>query len=246
MTATFARTLIIYFILVTAMRLTGKRQIGELQVSELVITYMLSELAVFPIIDKNAPLLHSVIPIVILLSLEVIFSFIQTKSRRFRKIFSGGPTVLISKGKLNAPELAKNRIDLEELLGELRLKGAFDISEVEYAFLEENGQLSVLLKASASPFTPNQLDFNVTEKGCTHAVIVDGEINRAGLSATSKNERWLEELLTGEQLEISTIFLMTVDDAGGITAMITDESDPHKIAKQLRLPPRRNRKDNSE
>lgn len=235
MLTVFIRTLIMYFTLVIAVRLTGKRQIGELQVSELVVTYMLSELAVFPITDKNAPLFHSVVPIIVLLSLEVIFSFIQTKSIRFRKLFSGGPTLLISKGKLNAAELAKNRIDLEELLGELRLKGAFDIADVEYAFLEENGQLSVLLKASSSPFTPDQLDITVTEKGCAHAVVVDGEINRAGLVSALKTERWLEALLKKENITADDVFLMTVDDAGCSTVMVRDKSDKQKIIKQITI-----------
>lgn len=233
MSTVFIRTIAIYFFLVIAMRLTGKRQIGELQVSELVITYMLSELAVFPITDKNSPLSHSIIPIIVLLSLEVIFSFIQTKSRKFRKLFSGGPTVLIEKGKLRAEELAKNRIDMEEFLGELRLKGAFDIADVEYAFLEENGQLSVLPKAAVSPFTPEQLKISVTEKGCPHAVVVDGEINRAALKSASKNEKWLTDFLTKEKLELSRIFIMTVDDSEGITIMLTKAGQPHNIEKQL-------------
>lgn len=242
MLTVFIRTLIMYFTLVIAVRLTGKRQIGELQISELVITYMLSELAVFPITDKNAPLSHSVIPIVLLLSLEVIFSFVQTKSRRFRKLFSGGPTILIAKGKLDGDELAKNRIDMEEFLGELRLKGAFDISDVEYAFLEENGQLSVQLKASASTFTPEQLDIKVTEKGCPHAVVVDGEINRAALTSALRNEKWLLDFLEEERFNLQQVFLMTVDDVGGITVMIREEGERHKIAKQIQFEPKKGRK----
>jgi len=242
MLTVFLRTLIMYFTLVAAVRLTGKRQIGELQVSELVVTYMLSELAVFPITDKNASLAHSIIPIVMLLSLEVIFSFIQTKSIRFRKIFSGGPTLLISKGKLDAAELAKNRIDLEEFLGELRLKGAFDIADVEYAFLEENGQLSVLMKASASALTPEQLAFPVTEKGCSHAVVVDGEINDAGLASAKKSGRWLLELLEKEGLTADDVFLMTVDDVGSATVMVRDKSEKHKIAKQFTVEAEKNKK----
>ena len=233
MLTVFLRTLIMYFTLVTAVRLTGKRQIGELQVSELVVTYMLSELAVFPITDKNAPLIHSIVPIVVLLSLEVVFSFLQTKSIRFRKFFSGGPTLLISKGELDAAELAKNRIDLEEFLGELRLKGAFNISDVEYAFLEENGQLSVLLKASQSPFIPSQLDLPVTERGCAHAVIVDGVINEVGLCSASKSQQWLENLLTKENVDTANVFLMTVDDAESATIIVRDSSDKYKIIKQI-------------
>ena len=101
MLTVFFRTILIYLILILCLRISGKRQIGELQVSELVVTFMLSELAVFPITDKNIPLLYAVVPIISLLSLEVIFSFLQTKSISIRKLLSGRPVILISKGKLS-------------------------------------------------------------------------------------------------------------------------------------------------
>ena len=176
MATVLIRTASIYLILIMAMRLTGKRQIGELQIAELVVTFMLSELAVYPITDKNASLAHAVLPIILLLSLEVIFSFIQTKSRTARKLFSGGPTVIISQGRLCIEELAKNRLDLEELLGELRLKDIFDISEVEYAILEENGKLSVFLKAPKRPATVEELGVIPIDAGISHPIIIDGKI----------------------------------------------------------------------
>ncbi len=237
MATVLIRTALIYLILIMAMRLTGKRQIGELQIAELVVTFMLSELAVYPITDKNASLAHAVLPIILLLSLEVIFSFIQTKSRTARKLFSGGPTVIISQGRLCIEELAKNRLDLEELLGELRLKDVFDISEVEYAILEENGKLSVLRKATDSPFTPDQLGIKVSEKGCAHAVVVDGEINRPALVSASKSETWLTDFLNRESADLQSVFLMTVNDAGEVTLFITDPADKHRLLRQIHRKP---------
>ena len=236
MLTTFIRTLIMYFSLIVAVRLTGKRQIGELQVSELVVTFMLSELAVLPITDKSLPLSFAVIPIVLLLSLEVIISFIQTKSIAFRKFFSGGPTVLIEKGKLKAEELAKNRIDLEELLGELRQKGAFNISDVEYAFLEENGKLSVLPKAESAPLTPAQLAFPVVEAGCSHAVIVDGKINDTALSSANMTAKHAEKLLSSEKLTVADVFLMTADDAGNVFIVVKQSPTSCEVARQISIP----------
>ena len=231
----FIRTLIIYLILVAAIRLTGKRQIGELQISELVVTFMLSELAVFPITDKNIPMLHSAIPIVLLLSLEIVFSFAQTKSRTFRNIFSGKPTIIIRRGKLLPEALAGNRLDIEELLGELRLQGVFDISDVEYAFLEENGKLSVLPKADSSPLTPTALGFKVTERGIAHQVISDGCVSDEELEAASKDRRWLSRILELADTAEENVFLMTVNDAGDISVYISDPSDKMKLSRQLTL-----------
>lgn len=218
-----------YFSLVVAVRLTGKRQIGELQVSELVITYMLSELAVFPITDKSVPLLHAIVPILLLLSFEVIFSFLQTKSSRFRRLFSGSAALLISHGKLDRAQLAKNRLDLDELLGELRLKGAFDLSDVEYAFLEENGKLSVRLYADAAPITPKQLELSVSDGGCARAVIVDGKLSDGVLDELMLNRRSIEKYLEAAGVCTEDVFLMTVDDAHGVTLVTDNGEDRLKI-----------------
>lgn len=229
------RTVIIYILLIIAIRITGKRQIGELQISELVVTFMLSELAVFPITDKSVPLTHSVIPIFILLSFEVIFSFLQTKSPTFRKLFCGGPTTVINKGRLDPVELAKNRLDVEELLGELRQKGVFDISTVEYAILEENGKLSVLSKSAASPVTPSQLGISPDESGISHPVVVDGRVNQTALVAAGITQEALSSALSRLGVSVSEIFLMTVDDSGSASLYISDSDDRLNIRQQANL-----------
>lgn len=239
MVTVFLRTVMIYVILVAAMRLMGKRQIGELQISELVVTLMLSELAVMPISDRDIPVSHAVIPILLLLSLEVISSFAQTKSLKLKKLFSGESTLLISHGKLDRNALAKNRIELEELLGELRLCGAFDISDVQYAYLEENGKLSVLLRESSSAVTPEQLGMQVREKGIAHAVIVDGRLTDTGLADAGRDERWLDGFLSKAGVEREDVFLLTVDDSGGVNLLVSDEDSPSGISIQKHFPPAR-------
>lgn len=231
----FFRTVIIYLILVAALRLTGKRQIGELQISELVVTFMLSELAVYPITDKNIPMLHSVIPIVLLLSLEIVFSFLQTKSRAFRNIFSGKPTVIIRRGKLIPKALAENRLDIEELFGELRLKGIFDISDVEYAFLEENGKLSVLPTALSSPLTPSSFGFSIAEKGMAHLIISDGTVNDAELSEVSKDRIWLGRILDRLGARCDDVFLMSINDSGDVTAYISVSDEKGADVRRIKL-----------
>lgn len=239
MITVFIRTLIIYLILITGMRMTGKRQIGEMQVSELVVTFMLSELAVFPISDKNVPVSHAVIPIVLLLTLEVIFSFVQTKSSFFKKLMGGKPTVLIRRGKLDVSALAENRLEIEELLGELRLKGAFDPADVEYAVLEENGKLSVLMKSAVSPVSPEQLGMKVPEKGFSHEVITDGAVDDESLRATGRDRVWLDGMLEKIGAGTDEVFLMTVDDAGGVGICLSPDERTGRQGKQYFLKPKK-------
>lgn len=235
MITVFLRTFIIYIILIAAMRLTGKRQIGELQISELAITFMLSELAVIPICDKDAPLSHALVPIILLISLEVIFSFLQTKSHAFKKMFSGSPALIISHGKLRGEELAKNRLDIEELLGELRQKGAFDIADVEYAYLEENGKISVLMKSESSPMTPSELGIKTNERGSAHPIVIDGKTDSSAMQLAGKNMKWLKDFLSRKDIELDSIFLMTVDDAGRINLYLKKEGTSYTIDKEIHL-----------
>lgn len=201
-----ARTALIYFFLVFVMRIMGKRQIGQMQISELVISLMLSELAVMPIENYNIPILHSLIPIILLIFLEIVSAYLSTKSRKFKKVFDGTPGIIIAHGKIDQKELLKMRLSLDELLGELRLKEVRGIRDVDYALLEQNGQLSVITAQSSVV-------------GLDHPLIVDGQINKNGLTFVQKSESWLARELKKRHLTLEEIFFFSVDDGGNFTVI---------------------------
>ena len=133
------------------MRMMGKKQIGELEPFELVIALMISELATFPMQDIRIPILHAIIPIITLLFLQVATSLIELKSEKARRILTGTPSILIRNGKIDIAELRYQRFNINDLLEELRLKGYFNLSDIQYAILETSGELSVLPKTGQSP-----------------------------------------------------------------------------------------------
>lgn len=223
MATVLIRTLIVYSLFILAIRLTGKRQVGELQISELVVTFMISELATAPIQDISIPLAYSVIPIVLLLTFEVIVSFLATKSKTLKKMFAGNPSFIIRNGKLNQKELGRLRIGLNELLGELRLKDVSDIGDVDYAIIEQNGKLSVFLKEDKRNVTVQDLGIKASHTGIGHAVIIDGNINYTNLKYAQKNEAWLNKQLKERNLNIEAVFLMSVDDTSNINIIIKEE-----------------------
>ena len=212
----FIRTVIIYVILIVTMRIMGKRQIGELELSELVTTLLLSEIATLPITDRDIPVLFAVIPIITLLSLEVILSVILIKVPSLKNLLSPRPNVIIEKGKLNQNELTKLRISTDELLCELRRSGYTDISEVYYAIAEGNGKLSVIPTAESSPPKVSQLKLKVTENGISHIVISDGKLNRHGLNSSGLSEEKVKTLLGKRGFAVSDIFLLLADDSQNI------------------------------
>ena len=144
------RTIFLYFLVILVMRLMGKRQIGELQPYEFVITIMISDLAALPMQDTRLPLILGIIPIITLLFIKTILTQLQLKSQFTRKILEGEPCILVCKGKINYQALKRQQINLDELMEELRLAGYFDLNEIQYAILENNGQLSFLTWQSSS------------------------------------------------------------------------------------------------
>lgn len=212
----FFRTIITYLLLICAIRLMGKRQIGELEINEFVITMILSELAAIPISDNTIPITFALLPIIVLISLEVIVSFISIKNRSLKKFIGGTPSILINKGKLCRNEMERVRIGLDELLGQLRSKGISDVFDVEYAILEENGQISVIQKSSARPLTPSDISLNVEEKGIVHTVVADGQISDFNLSLLGHDRKWLKKLLKKKKCALDQVFLLTVDDVGNV------------------------------
>lgn len=208
MVSILVRTIIIYILLSFSLRIMGKRQLGEMDVVELVSTLLISELASIPIDDPDIPLLNAIIPILLILSAEVILSTVKNKSEKLKESLEGKPTYIIYKGRLSQEALRENRISINELLSEMRSQGVGDISEVNYAILEQNGSLSLLKK-------------NADE--IAHTLVIDGHIMADDLKTLGYNERWLEKELSARKARVDGVFLMTVTDSGEINIILKEE-----------------------
>lgn len=214
MMTAFARTVILYFLIMFGLRLMGKRQIGELEPSELVLTMMISDLATVPMQDFGIPLLAGIIPILTLLALSMLLSQLSLHNLRFRALVCGTPAVLIREGRLQQEAMRKNRYTLDELLEELRGQGFSSIEGVKYAVLENSGQLSVLPWTQQQPPTAAQLGLKVEEDTALPTILInDGRVLRKNLSACGKNEQWLMQTLRREKLSSpKEVFLLTLDE----------------------------------
>lgn len=204
------------------MRLMGKRQVGELQISELIVTIMLSDFAATPIYETDIPFAYAIIPILLLLSVEVILSFIILRAPKLKILLGGRPSLIIKNGQLDQKELSRQRMCLSELIASLRQQGVSDIGDVDYAILEENGKLSVFKKASCSPPSAADCGINVYEKGVAHPLIIDRTVIERNLKAAG----WTRERLSSELKRIKKneydILLFSVDDRGNTTIIYKD------------------------
>ena len=216
------RTVLIYVFLIAIMRLMGKRQLGELEVTDLVITLLLSEIATIPLTDKNTPLLYAIVPVTTLAAFEIFSSALSLRFPKLKQMLSPKTAILIRNGSVDRAAMKKVRITLDELMCELRQKDVADVSEVEYAIIEDNGKISVLKKISASPVSPDAQKDNFTEHGLAHPLIISGVISEKGLEMSNRTRSWLQAQLRDARLRPRDIFLMTVDDAGKINIIKKD------------------------
>ena len=217
MTTIFVRTIIIYVILLFAMRLMGKRQIGELEVSDLITTLLISEIASLPITETNLPISHAVIPIIILLTFEVISSTLLVKFPSIRRLLSGSPTTLIKNGKLNPLQMEKARITADELISELRRNNISDIDEVQYAILEQNGKISVIQKPENRSVSLKDMNIKTENSGLCHIVVENGHIDAHGSAQTKLSKKDIEAILMKRGMALKDVYLMLVDDSGKIS-----------------------------
>lgn len=209
MFSTIIRTVILYFIVTIGIRVMGKRQIGDLQPNELVVTLLISEIAAIPLQDTSQPIINGVIAIFMLVILEIIISVLAMKSIYIRKLISGKSVVVIKNGVLDQQAMKKVRITVLDLIELLRGQNVFDISTVQFAVLEVNGNLSVLLNTSERTVTNKDLDIKPKKDGIQIPVISDGKLLSESLKALNITEDEMKKKLRDKRVE--DIFLMTMD-----------------------------------
>ena len=208
------RTILLYIVIILAIRIMGKRQIGELQTSELVVTLLISNIAAIPKQNTEQSLLSGIVPILILIVCEIIISFLMLKRAGFRRIICGKPIVIISDGKINQSEMQRLRMSTEDLSEELRQQGIFNIEDVGFAIVETNGKLSVLKKPEKDIPTAEELGIKTNDKGLEVVVISDGEISKYSLKICGLNRDWLFDILKKENTELNDVFLMIANGQG--------------------------------
>ena len=225
MAIVIVRTLIIYFSLLVTMRLLGKRQLGEMELSEFVLAALIADLAAHPLQDIGIPIINGLVPIITLFCCEVLIAGAAMKNIRLRSLLFGKPSLLIIRGRISQREMRKNRFTSDELYEELRTQGCMDISKIEYAILETDGQLNVILYPAERPVTASLLKLDAGEGGYPAIIVSDGHILEANLRHMGRDLNWLNKQLRERgHSDASSIFLMTVNDSGQVYFAPKEES----------------------
>ena len=213
MIISYARTAILYLLLIAVVRLMGKRQIGQMEPSEFVVTMLVANLASIPMQEEGIPLFAGMVPILTVLGVELVLSALSLKSIWFRKILCGKPVILIENGNILQKNLRKTRITLDELTGHLREKDVLDLRVVQYAILETNGNLSVFPYPQHRSATAKEAGITAGKQFLPITIIGDGQIYSQNLTQAGKDHAWLDKTLKQKGATIDETWLLTVDSA---------------------------------
>ena len=213
MVISFIRTIILYFCVVLALRIMGKRQLGELQPSELVVAIMISDLASVPMQSRSIPLLDGIVPIFSLVLVELLFSLAVLKSDKLRSFITGRPTIIIKNGKLLRDKMAELRICVDDIIEQSRIAGYFDITQIDTALIETNGQMSIIPKESVRPVSCGDLKITPSQTHIPYIIIADGKLRKENLSYAGITKNWIEKKLSANNIKnIEDVFFMSVND----------------------------------
>lgn len=179
----------LYAFLLIAMRLMGKRQLGELQPFEFAITLVASDLVCLPMSDPTMPLLYGIIPVFTLFLVHILITKFASKSIRFRKILNGKPVIVIKEGNILPDVMKELNMDIDDLMEALRGKDCFNPSDVEYAIIETNGSMTVLLKSERQPYTPDDAGMSPEKAELPVALIMEGKFIGEALTETDGTKK---------------------------------------------------------
>ena len=216
MLTSYLRTILLYLVLLVCIRLLGKRQIGQMEASEFVVAMLVADLASIPMQDVAIPLYTGLVPILTVLGAEMVLSALSLRSIRLRKILCGKPVILIENGRIIQNNLRRTRVNIDELMGQLRLKDILDVQTVQYAILETNGNLSVFPYPAEVAPSAKDLSIHPKERFLPVTIVSDGHLMEENLAISGKDRQWLTKTLGDYRATVAGTWLLTVDKQGHI------------------------------
>jgi uncharacterized membrane protein YcaP (DUF421 family) len=212
----FFRGIILYAVMIAAMRLTGKHQLGQFQPYEFALAILVADLLATPIADVSSPLLHGVLPVIALYIMNGVLTIACMKSDRIRAFVSGKPSVIISRGVISRRELDKLCMSLSDLQEGLREAGLLDLSACGTAIVETDGNITAFPHAAKRAASVGDLNLSPGYEGLPLVLIENGRLQKYNLSLTGKDEQWLLALLKHYGLDVAGVLIASLNTQGGM------------------------------
>lgn len=196
----FLRSVITFTGLLFLALLMGRKQLSQITFFDYIVGITIGSIAASIAVDRSIGVIDGIIATVVWGVMPIIVGCIAVKNIAFRRFIDGEPKVVIQNGTIINKNMLKEKYNMGDLLMQLRDKGVFDITEVEFAILEPNGDLSVLKKSQYNPVTPKDLNIPTGYKGLMIELIIDGRIISQHLKIINKDTQWLIDQLKSRSI----------------------------------------------
>lgn len=221
------RSIISFFSLLIFTKILGKQQISQLTFFDYALGITIGSIAATLTTDLSSRAWPHFVGLFVWAFLGYLMQLITEKWRYAAKYIEGEPTIIIMNGKIMEDALKKMKYTAADIMGLLRIKDVFDLSQVDFAIIEPNGQLSVLKKPEYEPLTPKDMSIIKAPSGISTELIYDGVLIGQNLKQLNKSEKWLmDQLKMHEVKDISDVFLATLTPSG---SLFIDKYDDHMI-----------------
>ncbi len=222
--ATVVRSLFIILGLFFITKLLGKKQLSKLSFFEYIVGITVGDIAGTLSMDPDLSLRDGLTAFLIWAFVPLFISIVSLKSKPFRDFVEGKPTTFVKNGKIMEGNLKKEKFSIDELLEQLRKKDIFRVADVEFASLDSNGELNIILKKAKQPLTAGDLFMDLPEAGVPHAVILDGTIYNDALKNAGVSRAWLNAELAKRQVTAEQVFFAQIDENGQLKLDLYNDS----------------------
>lgn len=205
------RSIVMFLFLFIIVKILGKKQIKNLTLYDYIISITLGSIAADSILSLEYPITDGVLAIVVFGILGYLISLLSYNNHTVEEIVDGEPLILYENEDFNYKNLEDAKFSVSKLLEFCRLKGCFDINELECAILEPSGDVSILLKENEQPITNKDLNRNKKQK-LTYDIIVDGVLDEIELKKARKTKKWLNNFLNENKVKVENISLLTISN----------------------------------
>ena len=216
--STIIKGILIYVLALILSKLIGIKIISQMKFFDFIMGVSIGSMIAKIIINKDHVVFSGIIALITFSLLTIATSYLNLKSYTARRIINAKTLILIENGRIIDKNIKKLKITINELMMKLREKDVFNLEDVQFAIMESNGQLSVLIKANKKPVTPYDMDLKVKSLSLLNDIIIDGKIIDKNLEIAGIDKKWLQcELKKKSINNIEDVFYAGVDQNKKLT-----------------------------
>ena len=210
--STIIKGILIYILALILSKLIGIKIISQMNFFDFIVGVSIGSMIAKIIIDKDHVVFSGIVALITFALLTISTSYLNLKSYSARRIINAKTLILVENGRIIDKNLKRLRITINELMMKLREKDVFNLEDVQFAIMESNGQLSVLIKANKKPITPYDMDLKVKSSSLVNDIIIDGKIVDKNLKIAGIDKKWLQSELKKKSINnIEEVFYAGVD-----------------------------------